>query len=197
VNTILDVHRSVREWVALGLGSPPWKVRLEDDIPLTDAERPVAYVELVDPARTLQAPATVPQGSIERMAPFAVSAYPATGETPRLSRREADLIADLLDKLVQKGIAVAKAAAQPSHIPIFNWEDIPLEGTAAERKLPPTAEPYAWGLIPLGQGVQVIKDPMDPKRFTVGLNFSLRWWEPGAELPEIEGEGIHTEGYEP
>lgn len=197
MNTITDVHRSVREWVAQGLGSPPWKVRLEDDIPLTDAQRPVAYIELVEPARTLQATATLPQGSIERMAPFAVSAYPAIGTEPRLSRQEADVIADKLDKLVQYGQAVATAPAHPSHIPIFDWSDIPLTGEAAERKLPAEAEPYTWALVPLGQGVQVIKDPLDARRFTVGLNFNLRWWEPGAEGENMEGEGIHTEGYEP
>jgi hypothetical protein len=182
VNTILDVHRSVREFIAKGLGAPPWRVRLSDEIPLTDKERPVAYVELLTPARTLEARASAPQGAIQRMAPFTVSAYPVMGGTPQLSRQEANVIADLLDKMLDAGVAVAKAPAQPSHIPIFDWADIPLDGaTAAERRLPPTAEPYTWGLVPLGAGVQTIKDPMDPKRFTVGLTFTLRWWAPGSE----------------
>lgn len=196
MNTIEDVHRSLREWIAHGLGSPPWKVRLEDDIPLTDKERPVAYVELVQPARTLDARASAPQGAVQRLAPFTVSAYPAMGSSPRLSRQEADKIADVLDKLVASGVMVAAALAAPSHVPIFDWQDISLEGKAAERKLPPDAMPYTYALIPLGWTVQTIKDPMDPKRFTVGLSLSLRWWAPGSE-GEIGGvsEGVEG-GYE-
>lgn len=180
-NSIEDVHRSVREWIAQGLGSPPWKVRLHDDIPLTDEERPVAYVELVQPATTLDARATAPQGAIQRLAPFTVSAYTVVEETPRLSRSEADRVADVLDKLVASGVKVAKAFAQPYHVPIFDWQAIPLEGNAAERALPAEAEPYTWATVPIGASVQTVKDPMDAKRFMVGLNLSLRWWAPGSE----------------
>jgi hypothetical protein len=193
VNAIEDVHRSLREWIAQGLGSPPWKVRIEDDIPLTDQERPVAYVELVQPARTLDARATAPQGAVQRLAPFTVSAYPNMGTSPRLSRQEADKIADVLDNLVASGVKVAGALPSPSHVPIFDWQHIPLEGSAAERKLPDDAEPYTYALIPLGWTVQTIKDPMDPKRFTVGLALSLRWWAPGSE-GEIGGESLGVEG---
>lgn len=197
MNTILDVHRSVREFIAHGLGSPPWKVRLEDDIPLTDKERPVAYVELAAPARTLEARAVAPQGAVQRMAPFTVSAYPVLGETPRLSRQEADVIADVLGKLLDAGVAVAAAPASPSHIPIFDWAAIPLEGTAADRRLPVDAVPYTYGFVPLGSGVQTIKDAMDPKRFTVGLTFTVRWAAPGSE-GVIGGESLGVEGgFEP
>lgn len=193
MNTIEDVHRSVREWIAQGLGSPPWKVRIEDDIPLTDKERPVAYVELIQPARTLDARASAPQGAVQRLAPFTVSAYPDIGDSPRLSRQEADKVADTLDKLVASGVKVASAAASPSHVPIFDWQHIPLEGTAAQRKLPADAEPYTYALVPLGWTVQTIKDPMDPKRFTVGLTLTLRWSAPGSE-GEIGGESLGVEG---
>jgi len=192
-NSIQDIHRSVREWIAQGLGAPPWRVRLGDEIPLSDKERPVAYVELTAPARTLDARATAPQGAIERLAPFTVSAYPVMGAEPRLSRMEADVIADVLGKLLDSGVAVAKAPASPAHIPIFDWQAIPLVGDAAERKLPPTAEPYTWARIPLGSSVQTIKDPMDPKRYTVGLVFTVRWSAPGAE-GAIGGESLGVAG---
>jgi hypothetical protein len=193
VNTILDLHRSVREWIAQGLGAPPWRVRLGDEIPLTDKERPVAYVELVAPARTLDARAVAPQGAIERMAPFTVSAYPDMGATPRDSRAEADVIADVLGKLLDTGVAVATAPASPAHIPVFDWSDILLDGTAAQRKLPPDSVPYTWARIPLGSSVQSIKDPMDPKRYTVGLIFTVRWSAPGSE-GVIGGESLGVEG---
>lgn len=188
-----DVHRSVREWVWQGLGGAPWKARLADDIPLTDKERPVVYVEIVDPARTTQARAVTPQGAIERLAPFVATAYPVIGDSPRLSRAEADVVADLLDRLIRAGADVAAAIAEPSHVPIFDWSEIPLEGGAAERALPEEAEPYTWALVPLGSGVQTIKDPLDNRRWTVALNFTLRWWEPGEEGPSY-GESAGVEG---
>lgn len=205
MNSTSDVHRSVRSWAAAALGSPPWRVRLSDAIPVTPSNRPVAYVDIAAPARTMQASASVPQGSVQRMAAFTVMAFPAIGDTPAQSHIEADRVADLLERAVTMGvrqpIGPFVADTQPSvgphpmHIPIFDFAGVSLEGDAAARSLPPDAQPFTWANVPLGYSTQTTGDPSDPRRFSVELDMQVMWWQPGAELPSAGTVAGVSSGY--
>ncbi len=180
-----NIHRSLRQMVSVALGSPPWIVRLADEIPQESVQRPVAYVELAAPARTIQARGSLPQGAVLRTATWRVTAVPAIGANPRISAQEADGIQTVVSTMLSGGISVATAEATPLHVPIFDWSAVPLEGSL--RELPSTAIPLIWANVQPGYEVQIVPDPEDPKRFSVLAEFTLEWWDAGASGPTAEG----------
>lgn len=172
-----DVLRSLRRYVSQALGSPPWRVRTER-VEVKDDERPAALIEVSAPTVTLSARASVPQGNVLEATSYAVACYPEKGESVAEARRIAAGVASRLRGMVQFGLVTDEGAlGAPSRFPIYDYDDVPVTGTAAERAGPDV--PYDYGYIMEGWNVRTTADDLDLQLYTVMLNLRVRVDWPG------------------
>lgn len=177
-----DVARSIRRYVGAMLG-PPWVIDLERRA-VADDERPAGLIEL-GRAQVRRARTSIPQGEVELFAPLTVMLYPSL-DKPRQAGRTARNLAFALEQLVVLGadglvFADDRPASGPERIPLYDYSDVPLEGTAAEREGPEFPHDV---LFVEDYGVNPVQDPQDPKRWSVALDCRVSWEQPGRAAPD-------------
>lgn len=177
-----DILRSLRRYVSLALGSPPWTVRTERQN-VADDERPVAVVEPSTPITTPAAHARaghMNQGDVQKMQGFSVMAYVAIAQTARESRLAAAGAGELLDDAFTVGLVDAATDAPigaPFRVPVFDFAGVPVAGGG--RAGPEAPYMYAWVE---DLSTRPVQDPIDPVRFTVTCDLRLSWWR-GGRIP--------------
>lgn len=184
-----DVHRSVRDWLTLALGSPPWSVWTERrDMDPTD--RPVAVVEQASEARPTRYRTSVPQGNVEWVQTYTVACYPEAASTPQESALGARQVAETLRRCAAHGLVVPadpdaepptaeQSLAPPMHIPLMDYEGVPVVGAGRAAD----GDPYDWLLIEDVGGLRPLQDASDQLLFTVPFDIRLSWEAPGREPP--------------
>lgn len=176
-----DVFRSLRRFVAMMLGSPPWTVRLQRTR-VEDDQRPVAVLE-PGVLTTPFARRTIPQGDVQKQQTFTVVAYPVLGTTAPESAETARQVASLLDAGVSRGLVTDDVPpvniGAPFRVPIWDYAGIPLTG--ANRA--PAGAPYAHADVDQTFNVRPIQDAMDELRFTVVATLRMSWWQGGRAYP--------------
>lgn len=171
-----DVHRSLRWYSALALGSPPWDIRTER-VEVRDDARPAGVVEPSSPIVPRLARSAVPQGNVLEDRSFAVVAYPALGGTVEESKLEAARVEELLNGLVRFGLVRDDGTdySAPGFIPVWDFAGVGLTAdfpTAADAA-------YDHAVIATGANVQRQQDNVELRRFTVILNLRVEWERPG------------------
>lgn len=141
-----DAHRSLTRWLAFALGSPPWRLALEPK-DVENRPLPSGYVIPTDAPRARRPRTTIPQGDVDWSAPFAAYLVPATDG----SRNAAILLASGVTRAFAHGVVVqqgsppvATSIGGPERIPLWNYDGVPSEGSAAQRRPPANAYGYAW-----------------------------------------------------
>lgn len=187
-----DVARSLRRYLefVLPIGPPPdWTLRLERRN-VADEQRPVGVILLGD-ASTIQARETFEQGMVVDLYPVTLYFYPVVAETAQVARREGDAVRSLIHRLfkfgpVLKGIDPAlldengRPKAGPFRAPLWNWDGIPSEGPAEDRK-PPESAQSAMVVAQNSLVAQNLEDEDDERRRTVAVEFRLEVEYPGRE----------------
>lgn len=172
-----DIARSVRRYVAEMLG-PPWAIDLERKEVRDDA-RPAGLVEVAQ-SRVRRARVSIPQGNVEMFAPVSVTLYPSLAD-PREAGRTARVLTHALLQLIVVGadgptFEDGRPASGPERLPLYDYADVPLTGTAAQRQGPAHPHDLLWAE---DYGVRPIQDPQDPQRWTVALDMRVSWEQPG------------------
>ena len=176
-----DVVRSVRRTVAEMLG-PPWNLDLERrEVP--DDERPAGLIEPGAPSRR-PARTSIPQGNVVHLLPLTVTLYPSL-EEPRISGRTARQLAQGLEDLAAYGtegpvFQDGRPASGPERWPLYDYVDVPLEGTPEERRGPAFPHDVMWLE---DAAARTIQDVQDPTRWTVVLDVRVSWEAPGRVGP--------------
>lgn len=176
-----DLIRSLRRYVSLALGSPPWTVRTERQ-PVRDDERPVAVCEPASGVTTGRARRSIPQGDVDKLQAFSTMAYPAMADTARGSRLAATECAQLLDDAFTFGLVDEETGVDiggPLMLPVFDFEDVPVEGP--DRAGP--AEPYGFARVD-DLTVRPVQDAVDHLRYTVACDVRLSWSQGGRLRPD-------------
>lgn len=185
-----DVSLSLRRYLSKCLvpadPARPWGIRLERE-QVVDDERPVAVIESGRVATPTKR-AALDQGWITSSVPLTVTCYPETTGTVRESGRRARQLKQRLEDLMTYGLDLGEAArfpggpvrprAGPDRIPLYDYAGVLLEGTDAERSLPPATEPTGW-LRVNDSGALSVQDPEDARRWTVVLELRVSWERPG------------------
>lgn len=179
-----DVLRSLRRYVGLMLGAPPWTVRAQRTRAVDD-QRPVAVVEESTPLSTPRSRAGGwPQGDVQKMQGFAVMLYPAIETDPASAAQAARELAGLLDAGFSRGLVTDDVPpvmiGAPWRLPVYDFAAVPIVGAAADRKGP--ADPYMHANIDETFNVRAVQDPLDELRFTVVANLRVTWWA-GGRIP--------------
>jgi hypothetical protein len=148
---------------------------------------------------------TLTQGAVTAAMPVTVSAYPETTGTVREAGRRARKLKQHIEDVATFGLDLGEAArfpggpprprAGPDRIPIYDYEDVALEGSAAERSLPDGAEPIGWLRVE-DTGADAIQDPTDPRRWTVIWELRLSW-ERGGRIPGVPGPVVQSVPQQP
>lgn len=176
-----DVYRSLRRYVSLILGSPPWQVRLQRTR-VSDDQRPVAILE-PGLLGTPFARRTIPQGDVQKQQTFTVVCYPVVGATAAEAAEDARGVASLLDAGFSRGLvtdAVPPAnIGGPFRVPIWDYAGVPVTG--AGRAGP--ADPYAYADVDQTFNVRPVQDALDELRYTVVCTLRMTWWQAGRALP--------------
>lgn len=184
-----DRHRSIRDFVALVLGAPPWRVRTERQ-PVPDDQRPAAVVEETGPATQGRLPArrSSPQGMVDRQGSYTLTAYPVLGETGADARLEAQTIATAIEQAILLGLVDDDGTAWsgPEMIPVFDYAGVPVKGP--DRAGPESG--YGWLAIE-DYPVRAIVDPDDFTRYTVVCEMRVSWQQAGrAAAPGVPVGGM-------
>lgn len=183
-----DVLRSLRRYVALILGSPPWRVRLQRTR-VSDDERPVAVIEESSPlTEPFSRAGHASQGDVQQAQTFALMCYPTFDSTQAVA--ESAERARQLKRLVHAGFARGlvtddappKNIGMPWRIPVYDFATVPIAGTPQERSGP--AEPYMHADVGRGFNTRAIQDPLDEFRWTVVANVPVTWWAAGRIRPD-------------
>lgn len=177
-----SIARSVRRYVAEMLGAP-WALSLER-AEVRDDARPAGVVE-IGQTRLRSGRVSIPQGSVVRFAPVTVTLYPALAE-PRSAGRAARQLASRLSDLIGVGAewydaVTGRPLAGPDRIPLYDYDDVALDGTEEERSGP--ALPHDW-LWAEDYGAEPVQDPIDPRRWSVVMDLRVSWEQPGRVTPE-------------
>lgn len=180
-----DQQRSIRRFVMNAFGSPPWRVRV-GRARVADEDRPVAVIESVAPAVTLQARTTIPQGDVQRQQTIAVSLYPTmvddAGEplSEQAAGQAAASAAERLSNALLFGLVFddGTVLSAPLRIPVYDFSGVPLTGPT--RAGPD--EPYGW-LDVEDAPVRALVDPDDVRRWTVTGTLRVSWWQSGRIRP--------------
>jgi len=177
-----DVARSVRRYVAAMLGDA-WHLDLERKEVVDDA-RPAGVIE-TGPVTTVGARTAIDQGNVTESMALTVTLYPALAE-PRTAGREARKLAQRLRLLVVSGaegivFQGGRPASGPERIPLYDYANIPLVGTVAERRGPDFPHDVLWVE---DYSVRPIQDALDAERWTVALDCRVSWERPGRVPPE-------------
>lgn len=179
-----DVARSLRRYVSLMLGSPPWKVRM-GRVRVSDDERPVAIIDPSGPVTTLFARAgTLAQGDVRKARTLTVVCYPPVGATPQDSELAAELLVELLDGGFSRGLVTDDVPplmiGAPFRLPLYDYAEVPMTGPDRGGG----AEPYAHANITeTGFNVRAVQDAIDELRYTVVATVPVTWWQAGREQP--------------
>lgn len=179
-----DVLRSLRRYVSLMLGSPPWTVRIQRTR-VADDERPVAVVEQSAPLTTPRSRAGgIAQGDVQKAATYTVVCYPGPiAATAADARLQAGEVASLLDAGFTRGLVTddvpPKNVGAPWRVPVYDFAGVPVSG--ANRAGP--ADPYMYANVGAGFNVRPIQDALDELRFTVAATLPLTWWQGGRIRP--------------
>lgn len=193
-----DVIRSLRRYVALMLGSPPWSVRAQRTR-VADEERPVAVVEGSGPLSTPFArTARVRQGDQQKARPFTVVCYPVVvWESAAEAAHGARELVTLLDAGFSRGLVTDDVPAVniggPFRVPIWDYAGVPIVG--ASRAGP--ADPYSYANVDPSFNVRDVQDPLDELRFTVVASLRLTWWQGGRVPPAAPVATSVPGGWEP
>ena len=169
-----DVHRSVRRYVAVGLG-PLWTVRLvRQEVP--DDTRPLAVVERAGPKTNPTPPRmTVPAGDVDEIIPFSILAYPALGATPNEAYLAAASAQQRLGDIFELGLVNddASSISPPLAVPLYDYSAVPITGGQAG-----PATPRTYGQL-ADLATRAIQDPENDLRYTVACDIRVRWWRGG------------------
>lgn len=195
-----DRRRSLRRFLMMAVGSPPWTVYVAREHVADDA-RPAALIEPASPAGPGRAARiSIPQGNRERRQTFSLMLFPAflDGDGNPLEIEEARLAADTAAQQLEDALALGlidddgSAWSAPERLPMFDFAGVAVSG---ELRAGP-AESYGWMWVDEFP-VRVIQDTDDPLRFTVVCDLRLSWEAPGrAEHPgQLAGDLSGT--YEP
>jgi hypothetical protein len=175
-----DVLRSLRRYVAMILGSPPWTVRLQR-VSVSDDERPVAVLE-PGALTTLFARRAVNQGDVEKAQTITVVCYPVVGADTPNSAEAARQVAGLLDAGVSRGCVDATTGAfvgGPWRVPVYAFAGVPLTGQTRQGP----SSPYMHASVAQTFSVRPIQDALDERRYTVTATIPLTWWQGGRVPP--------------
>lgn len=178
-----DVLRSLRRYVSLLLGSPPWTVRIQRTR-VSDDERPVAIIEESGPLTTPHSRAgTINQGDVQKQQTYTIVCYPALSATAGESREVAGTLRSLLDAGFSRGL-VDDSTAPPTNIgapwrfPLYDFAGVPVTGIG--RRGP--SMPYGYANVD-DFNVRPVQDAMDELRFTVLATARVSWWQGGRVPP--------------
>lgn len=178
-----DRHRSIRRFLMVVLGSPPWTIRTERER-VEDDQRPAAVIEVASavlPGRPARV--SIPQGNVEKQQTFSIACFPVLAATAAESRLEAERVADLLTQAVTLGLVDPPAPplpqpwpwdTAPERLPVFDYAAVPVKGAARGG---PQA-PYGW-MWAEDYPVRPVQDPDDPLRWTVALDLRVSWEQAG------------------
>lgn len=176
-----DVYRSLRRYVSLMLGSPPWTVRLQRSR-VSDDERPVAVLEPGLLGTASSRAGMVNQGDVQKAQPFTVVCYPALGATAALSAQIARELVVLLDAGFSRGLVTDDDPpvniGAPWRTPVYDFAGVEIAG--ADRAGGGVA--YMHANVAEGMSARAIQDPQDELRYTVVANLRLTWWA-GGRIP--------------
>lgn len=177
-----DVHRSLRRYLAVALGTS-WSVRMEREV-IGDDERPAMVVEASSPASAAPgnppARRTIPQGDYAVQQSFSATAYPTVYDTAREGGVEAKRVTQLLYDAIAVGLVNDDGSnlGHPMAVPVWDYADVPAVGP--DRAGP--VEPYAWAWVE-DHSARPLQDPLDAKRWTVAMDVRLSWQRAGREAP--------------
>lgn len=177
-----DIVRSFRRTVAEMLGEP-WALDLERKEVLDEA-RPAGVIE-IGREQVRRARTSIPQGEVELFAPVTLTLYPELAE-PRQAGRTARQLAGRLHDLMKFGadgpvFENGRPASGPERLPLYDYADVLLIGTAQQRSGPQFPHDVLW-VEDYGAGP--VQDPLDPERWTVVLEARLSWERPGRVGPD-------------
>lgn len=173
-----DVFRSLRRYVSLTLGSPPWTVRLQRTA-VADDERPVAVLE-PGVLTTPFARRAVNQGDVQKQQTFTVVCYPTLGATAAAAAEIARAVAGQLDAGVSRGLVTDTGVniGAPFRLPVYAFGGVPVTGASRQG---PTV-PYMHANVDQSFSVRPIQDAMDELRYTVVATLRVAWWQ-GGRIP--------------
>lgn len=195
--SLVDRQRSLRRFLMMSLGAPPWRIYIARDH-VGDDERPAAIVEPGSPSgRGRPARISLPQGNRERMQTHSIALFPSfmteDEEPRRLSVEEAAVRAHGLAQRLEDSIALGlidddgEAWSYPERIPVFDFDAVPVLG--AQRGGPD--EPYGWMWVE-DFPVRPVQDNDDPLRWTVVSDLRVSWEAAGrAPLPGPPAGSMH------
>lgn len=182
-----DVLRSLRRYVSLILGSPPWRVRVQRTR-VADDERPVAIIEESSPlTEPFSRAGHYNQGDVQQAQTFAVVCYPTfnTAAPVAESAERARQLKRLVHAGFTRGLVTddvpAKNIGMPWRVPVYDFATVPIAGSPADRSGP--ADPYMHADLARGFNTRAIQDPLDEFRWTVVANVPLSWWAAGRIPP--------------
>jgi hypothetical protein len=175
-----DMHRSLKRLLSLAFPEP-WVIRLEM-AQYSDEQRPLIVVEPVgDLARTGVQP-TIPSRPHVLAQTFVITAYPALMDDPREARQQAEMVLDMLDRLVNIGwVENDVSVSGPLRLPMWNYAGVPVTG--AGRGNPDGLvewDQVAW--VDTWSGL-TIPDPQDDRRFTVPYTVRMSWQADSRYIP--------------
>ena len=179
MRTAVDAIRSLKRYVSECL--PDWEVRLAEE--QAAFRRPCV---LVGPAgaERWSGPAT----RTDSVLPTSIHCYPEAGASPA----EAMLGALGIAEALYQGFRVGIGYGGPMRVPLWDYDDVPLDQPAVSRLAYPGDDNRWHGdyLRVAGLSVNRIRDPDDPNLYDVVADCRLGWSR-GGRLPS-EGETMRS-----
>lgn len=188
-----DILRSLQRYYSSLLGEVSEGVRWEwrrarEEV--ADDARPVAVLDMGAP-RPTSARASIDQGNVVEMAPYTVTLYPAVLEVKEATAAALSL-SSLLRRALTDGIVmepptyvngdgISRPIGGPFRVPLWDWTDVAITGTAEERTGPDAPHDHLWVEDVSSEAIQ---DPMDAKRWTVVSDVRVSWERPGRIAPD-------------
>lgn len=177
-----NIVRSVRRYVTDMLG-PPWAIDLERE-ELADADRPGGVIEVgAEQVRFIRR--SVPQGNVQAFMPVTLTLYPSLAE-PREAGRTARHLSNALARLIAVGASEllqvnGRPGAGPEVLPLYDYSDVPLHGTIAQRRGPARPFTVMWAE---DYSTRPLQDPQDPQRWSVILEMRVSYEYAGRATPD-------------
>lgn len=186
--TLDDAKLSLRRYIASTIEplpvTPPapqkrWTIRLSRE-QVRDEERPAGMIESGDLIRSGGSRVALQQGEVMESVPLTVTLWPEVQE-PREARRRADRLAQHLYDLMRFGLEMehsvtGRPVAGPERIPLWDYAETAVSGTAEERTGPEDPHDLLWAD---SYSARAIQDPDDPRRYAVILEVTVSWERAG------------------
>lgn len=186
--TLDDAKLSLRRYIAQTITALPveppaearrWTIRFSRE-GVRDEERPAGMIESGEMIRSGGGRVALQQGEVVESVPITVTLWPEVQE-PREARRRADRLAQHLYDLMRFGLDLSHSVsgrpiAGPERIPLWDWSETAVSGTAEERTGPVDPHDLMWAE---SYSARAIQDPDDPRRYAVVLEVTLSWERPG------------------